>query len=54
MSFDYGETIVQLVSNALFSSWEPNNEDPTLNPMLDYRHNIESRALAPQGTPQKE
>jgi hypothetical protein len=42
-----------LVSNALFSSEEPNNEDPTLNPTLDSRRNIESRALAPQGTPQK-
>jgi hypothetical protein len=52
-SFDYGETIVQLVSNALFSSWEPNNENLTLNPTLDFKGNIESRPLAPQATPQR-
>ncbi len=44
---------MQLVSNALFSSWEQNNEDPTLNPVLDSKCSIESRALAPQGTPQR-
>jgi len=44
---------VQLVSNALFSSWEPNNENLTLNPTLDFKGNIESRPLAPQPTPQR-
>jgi len=44
---------VQLVSNALFSSWELNNENLTLNPTLDFKCNIESRPLAPQATPQR-